>query len=259
MKIFKTLFILLLLVSIIPASAQTADEIIANYIENTGGSDAWSNIKSMKATGVASQGGMNYPFVQTVVNDGRMVILVDLQGQQFIPQAFDGENMWATNFQSMQAEASDAETSLNYKNNEAKEFPDPFINYAENGYTAELIGEETVEGTECYKITLTKNPLVVDGTEETNIVTYYFDKEDNVPVMSETTLTSGPGKGSKVQSIYSEYLEAGDVFIAHEISQKFNGQVGQTIKINEMEINGEVDESLFVMPVAAETPVEDKN
>ncbi len=258
MKIFKFLFILLALVAFQPTQAQTAEEIIANYIENTGGAEAWSNIKSMKVTGVAQQGGMNYPFVQTVVSDGRMVIVVDLQGQEFIPQAFDGENMWATNFQSMQAEAADAETSMNYKNNEANEFPDPFINYAENGYKLELIGEETVEGTECYKITLTKNPSMVDGAEEANVVTYYFDKENNVPVMSETTLTSGPGKGSTVQTILSEYLEAGDVYIAHEQSQKFNGQVGQTIKINEIEVNGEFVESLFVMP-AAETPVEDKN
>lgn len=257
MKTFKILFILLLMVAAVPVTAQTADEIIANYIENTGGMDAWMNIKSMKATGVAQQGGMSYPFVQTVMDDGRMVVVVDLQGQQFIPQAFDGENMWATNFQTMQAEASDAETSMNYKKNEANEFPDPFLNYKENGYKAELLGEETVEGTECYKIQITKNPVMVDGKEEANTVTYYFDKENNVPVMSETTLTSGPAKGATVQTIYSEYLEAGDVFIAYEQSQKFNGQVGQTIKINEVEINVEVDETLFKMP-ASNTTTDDK-
>lgn len=253
MKILKLLFILVLMVVAVPTTAQTAEEIIANYIENTGGMDAWKSIESMKATGVAQQGGMSYPFVQTAMADGRMVVFVDLQGQQFIPQAFDGENMWSTNFQTMQAEASDAETSMNYKINEAKEFPDPFLNYSENGYKVELIGEETVEGTECYKIQLTKNPVKVDGAEEANVVTYYFDKETGVPLMSETTLTSGPAKGATVQTIYSEYLEAGGVFIAYEQSQKFNGQVGQTIKINDVVINGEVDESMFNMPAASTT------
>ena len=252
MKLVKTLLIALLLVAITPLTAQTADEIIDNYIENTGGIDAWKNITNMKASGVAQMGGVDYPFEQTVMTDGRMVVVVDLQGQKFIPQAFDGENVWATNFQTMQAEASDAETSMNYKKNEAIEFPDPFVNYEANGYTVKLIGEETVEGTECFKIQLTKNPVMVDGAEEANVVTYYFDKENNVPVMSETALTSGPGKGSIVQTIYSEYLEAGDVYIAHAQSQKFNGQIGQTIKIKEILINGEVDESLFNMPAAAD-------
>jgi len=257
MKTFKTLFVALILIAMSPATAQDADKIIANYIENTGGMEAWKNMKTMKAKGVAQQGGMDYPFEQTIMADGRMVIVVDLQGQKFIPQAFDGEIMWSTNFQSMQAEAIDTETTMNYKINEAKEFPDPFINYAENGYAVEFISEETVEGTECYKIQLTKNPVMVDGKEEANVSTYYFDKENYVPIMSETTMTSGPSKGATVQTIYSEYLEAGDIYMAYEVSQKYNGQVGQTIKITDVVINGEVDEALFSMPVIT-TTTEDK-
>jgi len=41
MKILKTLFIALLLVAVAPVSAQTADEIIDNYFETTGGKDNW--------------------------------------------------------------------------------------------------------------------------------------------------------------------------------------------------------------------------
>jgi len=257
MKTVKTLFVALLIVAISPiATAQTADEIIANYFENTGGVDAWSAINNIKATGKADFGGQIFPFVQTVLKDGRMAIQIDLQGQTFVPQAFDGEKQWGTNFQSMQAEASDDETSTNYKRNEALEFPDPFFNYGEKGYSIELLGEETVEGVETYKIKLTKNPIMVDGAEEELFVTYYFDKENFVPIMQESTLPSGPQKGAVMQTLYSDYQELGDIFYPYTIMVKFGGQVAQAISVENMEINTEVDDALFKMPAAVE--VEEK-
>ena len=36
------------------------------------------------------------------------------------------------------------------------EFPDPFLNYKENGFTIALDGEETIDGAETFKIKLTK-------------------------------------------------------------------------------------------------------
>ena len=87
MKTLKTLFIILLVAAIVPANAQTADEIIENYFENTGGKEAWDKIESMQTTGDAMMGGQSYPFVQTTLSDGRMVVKVDLQGTSFIPQA----------------------------------------------------------------------------------------------------------------------------------------------------------------------------
>jgi len=260
MRTLKTLFIALLLLAFTPiTTAQTADEILANYFENTGGMEAWKNVKSMKTTGDAMMGGQTYPFVQTMTEEGKMVVNVDLQGMNFVPQAFDGDQMWTTNFQSMEAEAMDEETSVNYKNNEANEFPDPFLNYKDNGYTVELAGEETMEGTECFKIVLTKKPVMVDGVEKPNVNTYYFDKESFVPIVSESTINSGPMAGMTTQTVYSEYLEAGDLYLPFSIAQKFNGQVGQTIKISEVQFNTEIDGTTFKMPEPAEETEEDKN
>ena len=46
---------------------------------------------------------------------------------------------------------------------ESKDFPDAFFNYKEKGYTIELLGKEDLEGTETFKIKLTKTPMTVDG------------------------------------------------------------------------------------------------
>ena len=42
-------------------NAQTADEIIENYIENTGGAVNWAKVKSIKMNIIVSQMGMEIP------------------------------------------------------------------------------------------------------------------------------------------------------------------------------------------------------
>ncbi len=249
MKAVKILLIALLIIAVSPVgTAQTADEIIANYFENTGGIDAWNAIENLKSEGKADMGGQIFPFIQTMTKDGRMAVEIDLQGQTFVPQAFDGEKQWGTNFQSMQAEAADDETSTNYKRNEANEFPDPFLDYGKKGYSVELLGEETVEGAETFKIKLTKNPILVDGAEEDSFVIYYFDKENFVPIMQESTIPSGPQKGATVQTLFSDYQEAGAIFYPYTISVKYNGQLAQSISIEKLDMNVEIDDALFTMP-----------
>lgn len=247
MKTIKILAAAVLFTFASISQAQTAEEIVDNYFENTGGIDAWKEIKSMEMTGLAGMGPQEFPFTQTVMADGKMAIQIDLQGQKFTPQAFDGEQMWGTNFQSMKAEAMDAEASSNFKK-ESKDIIDTFLNYKEKGYTLELLGSETVEGTDTFKIQVTKAPVMVDGKEEPSVATFYFDKENFVPIMSEAAITSGPQKGATTQTLYSDYQEAGAIYYPHSLTVKFNGQVGQTIKVDEIKINTEVDESIFKMP-----------
>mgnify|MGYP003138057945 FL=1 len=61
MKIIKTLTLAFLITAMAPVSAQTADEIINNYFENTGGKAAWENLKSSKMTATAQAQGMEIP------------------------------------------------------------------------------------------------------------------------------------------------------------------------------------------------------
>lgn len=248
MKTLKsTLIAFFLLAGTAFLQAQTAEEIINNYFENTGGQDAWTKIENMKITGVAAFGPQEYPFTQFAMKDGRMAVEIELQGQKFIPQAFDGETLWSTNFQTMSPEASDSEASMNFKK-EAQDIIDAFLNYKDKGYSIEKLEDATVEGTETFKLKLTKQPNTIDGVEEENVTFYYFDKENFVPVMSESTISSGPQKGMMTQTLYSDYQEAGDIYYAYSITQKFNGQVGQSIRVDNIEINTDIDEAIFSMP-----------
>ena len=248
MKTLQYLLLTVFFAVALTTSAQTADEIVNTYIENIGGEDAWSEVETMTMTGIGRQQGVDYPFEAIYMEDGRYVIDVDLQGTSFIVEAFDGINAWAMNFNTQKAEASDSETSLNTKNQSKDQIVSPFFDYEDKGYNIELVGEDTWEGTDVYKVKLTKKPVMVDGKEEDNIEMFYFDKDNYVPIASEGKVTSGPAKGSLSQTIYSDYQEVDGKYIPFTIINKFNGQVGLEMKIESVAFNKDVDESIFDMP-----------
>jgi outer membrane lipoprotein-sorting protein len=251
MKILKTLFILLLMASVVPASAQTADEIISNYLENTGGAESWSSIEGIKYVGTANAQGMSIPIEYYQTKDGRQLLKINLQGQEMTQFSFDGEKMWTTNFMTMLPEEADAEATHNMKN-QAMDFPDPFVNYKEKGYTVELLGDETMEGTETFKIKLTRKPMLVDGAEEPNVTFYYFEKENFVPIATEAEVKQGPMKGQMVKDTLSDYQEVEGLYFPFAITM--GG--GQPVTMTEIVINPEIDEAMFAMPEVEET--EDK-
>ena len=116
MKTIKTLLILLLVAAFVPANAQTADEIIANYLENTGGAENWSNLEGFKLAGTANAQGMSIPVEIYQTKDGKMLVKINIQGQELTQVSFDGEKMWTTNFMTMQPEEADPDMTHNMKN-----------------------------------------------------------------------------------------------------------------------------------------------
>ena len=246
MKIVKTLGILFLLAVAVPTQAQTVDEIIDNYIENTGGADAWNSLKSMKMVASANAQGMEIPVEILSTKDGKQMIKINFQGQEIVQLAYDGETMWTTNFMTMQAEKSDAEATENMKRRSEGEFPMAFLDYKKKGFTAELMGSETKEGTDTFKVKLTQTPTMVDGAEVPNVTFYYFEKENFVPIATETEITEGPAKGQMSTSTMSDYQEVDGLYFPFDM-----GMQGQTITIKEIVINPEIDNAVFAFPAAA--------
>ena len=248
MRTIKTLFIALLMISTVSISAQTVDEIIDNFIENTGGLEAWNNLKSAKFVGSASGQGMDIPVVMVQTNDGKQHLTVTFQGQEFVQFAFDGETMWSTNFMTMLPEKNDNETTDIMKK-QAKDFPTPFLNYKEKGFTVELLGNETMEGIDTFKVQLTQEPLLVDGKEEPNVSYYYFDTENFVPIAVESIIRQGPTKGQTATTTFSDYDEVEGLYFAFSMNMN-----GQPITFSEIVLNPEIDDSIFAFPeVTTET------
>jgi len=137
MKTIKTLIIAFLIIAITPATAQTADEIINNYFENTGGKANWDKLDGIKMEAEANAQGMVIPVEIYQMKDGKQLVKINLQGQDMTQFSFDGETMWTTNFMTMAPEKSDQETTDNMKK-QVKDFPEWDLDNAKKRKQGEL-------------------------------------------------------------------------------------------------------------------------
>jgi len=246
MKKLTTLFFGLLAFSF-AALAQTADEIIANYFENTGGYENWGKLTGVKMKAKVNQQGLEIPLEIVQLADGRTYTKVSFQGQDLMQGVYDGTNFWSTNFQTMKPEKVTAEDLENFKLS-INDFPDPFYNYKAKGYTVELIGKETVEGTETFKIKLVKEPMTIDGQKVEDVTYYFFDTENFVPIVQESEIHSGQMKGAIGQTIFSDFQEVEGLYFPFTMAQGIKDGPSQPLTIEAIEINPTVDEKTFAFP-----------
>lgn len=243
----KTILTVMAVVIAVTVQAQTADEIITKYFENTGGKAKWEAVQGMKLFAKVNQGGMEIPIEMVQLKDGRQAQKITFQGKEIMQGVFDGTVLWSHNFMNMKAEKSDTEATENLKL-DIGEFPDPFLTYKARGLKAELLGKETIDGTETFKIKLTKKPIKVDGKQTENVVFYYFDAENFVPLMSESEIKSGPMKGKISQSKMSDYQEVEGLMMPFSMSQGIKGDASQPLNVTKIELNPKLDGKFFAYP-----------
>lgn len=241
MKTLKSLALVCFISFNSPLMAQTADEIIDAYFENTGGKEKWASLNGLKMNASVNQ-GIEIPVEIYQLKDGRQAVIVNFQGQEITQFAFDGETMWSTNFMTMQSEKSDSEMTENYKKT-AKDFPSPLFNYKDKGYSVELLENETIDGAETFKIKLTQKPIMVDGKELPNISYHYFDTDSFALIQSEAEIQQGPMAGQKSISKMSDYQEVDGLYFPFDL-----GMGGQSIKILSIDLNPEVEDKVFAFP-----------
>jgi hypothetical protein len=244
MKTLK-LSIFALLVSMFSASAtaQTADEVINKYLKTIGGAEKLRTLKSLKMEMSVNAQGMEIPVEMAMMTGGKMYVKIKIQGKEITQMAYDGNTMWSTNFMTMKAEKSDAETTENTKLSNA-DFPDALLDYKSKGYSAEFVGKETKEGTECYKVKFTKKPTTVSGVKTEDITYYFFDTENGLAIATETEIKQGDMKGQKALSTMSDYQEVeGGFMFPFALNQG-----GQEMKVKKIILNPVIDEKIFVFP-----------
>ena len=247
----KTLLFLMVIFAFSGAQqirAQTADEIIGNYLEAIGGEGNLKALQSVKMICKGRAQGTEIPITMYQKAPGKQRMDMVFQGQEMTQMSFNGEEGWSTNFMTMQAEKWDAEQSGIMK--AQMDFPDAFLDYKGKGYAVSLEGEEEVEGTACYKVRLTRQPITIDGKEEENFAYYFFDKDTYVPIMQQQFAKTGELKGQTTETYLSDFDEVGGVYFPHTIAQKLNGQSMFDLTIEKIEVNVEMDDNLFDFPEA---------
>lgn len=218
--------------------AQTADELIRKNIEARGGYETLKAVNTMKATGKIIQMGMEISFTLRKKRPNFVRLEGELQGQTFI-QAYDGETAWWINPFTGDPDAQKMPENQAKSLIDDADFDGQLVDYKEKGHSVEFVGKEDMEGTEVVKLKLT--------LKNGDVKYIYLDSEYYI----ELKVTSKTKQGEtelEVDAYLSDYKEVNGLMIPHAIESKMGGNTVSQIKLETVEMNVEVDDSIFKMP-----------
>lgn len=223
----------------VSAGAQTVDDVITKSIEAQGGLARLESVKTLRTSGKLSIQSFDVRFVEVAKRSDKVREEMTVQGLSQV-RAYDGKTAWQVNpFEGRRdPEMLSADDSKDLQID--ADIDGPLVNYKEKGYGAELVGHDSVEGTDCYKIKLT--------LKNGDIRYYYLDTDTFMELKLETQ-TSIRGSIQENETYYGDYEEVNGIYypFAFETGQK--GSVDRVkFTVEKVEQNVPLDDSLFSMP-----------
>jgi len=254
----KLSLLALVLFLALPLVAQelTADQVIAKNIEAHGGLAKLKAIKTAKVSGKMLVGpGIEAPMTLYMMRPDDMRMEISVQGLTAV-QAYDGQSKTGWGIMPFQGKKDPEPMSADEKKEVAEQAADgiegPFVDYQAKGNKVELLGKDKVEGSDAYKLKLTRPSGDVDVV--------YIDADSFLEVKQESKRTI---RGNEVEgdTNIGDYKEVDGVVMPFSIDSGRKGMPQrQKITIDKYEFNVPVEHSMFVMPVVpkAATPEEKK-
>lgn len=228
----KRIFLsLLLLAMAFTTKAQTADEIIAKHIDAVGGADNWKKVNSMKMEGVLQVQGTDVNVVVTVLHGKGMRQDISVMGMNGYEIVTPAEGWSFMPFQGQQEpEAMTPEKLAESQDN--MDAQGELLDYASKGHKVELMGKEDVEGTECFKLKVTK--------KGGSVSTLFIDPKSFYIVQSKT-IQKANGQEMEVTTSFSNYEKMPEgIVVAKSMTLPF-GEMNMT----KITVNAPVEESFF--------------
>jgi hypothetical protein len=244
------LALVFVLLSPLAALTQTVDEVIAKNIQAHGGKEKLKAVQTIRTTGKFTQGSFRAAFLQENKRPDKVREEFLIQGLAQI-QAYDGKTGWQISpfggRKDPELMSQDDVKSLQID----ADIDGPMVDYKEKGHKAELVGHDSVEGTECYKVKLT----LKNGD-----VRYYFLDVDSFLEIKMENQSNIRGAVVFTENYYGDYEQVNGLYFpfAFESGQK-GSQERTKFTVDKVELNVPLDDSLFSMPVTkAETKVNPK-
>jgi hypothetical protein len=225
----------------LPVQAQTVDEIVAHYLKTIGGMEKIQAVNTLRRTGKFNGGG---GFEAVIMQENKRGNSVreefSLQGMTGI-NAYDGKTGWkiepwggkkdpeALGEEEMKSIVEDAD------------FDGPLVNYKQKGNKIELLGMDQFEGTDTFKLKVTK----ANG----DVYVYYLDTDYYVPIKIDTKRMVR-GAEREYETVLGDYKEVNGWFLPFSYESSSKGSPDKVkIVYQKIEANVAIDDSRFHMPV----------
>jgi hypothetical protein len=226
------------------ARAQSVDEIISKNIQAHGGLEKIQSVKTMRSSGKVSFGSFQARFLQANVRPDKVREETIIQGLAQV-QGYDGTTGWQVNpFQGRKdAELLSADDLKSLQ--EDSDIDGPLVDYKSKGHTAELLGHDSVEGTDCFKVkVMLKNR---------DVRIYFFDADSFLELKVESqNIVRGTVQYS--ETFYGDYEQVNGIYYPFEYEQGQKGSSNRAkFTVEKIEINIPLADNLFSMPPSPPT------
>jgi zinc protease len=218
------------------ADLKTGEAVLDNYVEATGGAAAYAKIHNMVMKGSMGMPAMGLKGAVTInsAEPNKVNLSTEIVGVGKIVEGSDGSNAWT--FSAMQG------PQLKKGDELADSLREAFF-HKENEWrtiykSAELSGEEDVDGKPAYKVVLTPK----SGVPETQ----YYDKASGLMVRHQGIRKTAFGE-IPVDVAISGYSKECGVTLPHTMVQSVAGQKIE-LKIDTVECNSAIAPATFQPP-----------
>lgn len=217
--------------------SQSVDEIIEKHIVAHGGAENWNKVEALKITGQFTAFSLEEDYMCYKTKSGSYYSDYHL-GVENIVEGFNGKTGWTTDpWQEMDYARNLNSGEVNVFLQKA-EFFTPFFNYKEKGHKVEYTGLDTIDGLEVFTLKLTRSNEKVE--------TWYLDSKTYLEYLCKSDWIDF-ARVMPSEIFFDDFRTVDGLVIPFFTDRTF-WQRDRVLQIENVEINPEIDEKIFVMP-----------
>jgi outer membrane lipoprotein-sorting protein len=213
--------------------AQSADEVIGKHIEAIGGKDNWMKINTMKSEAMLNVQGADVSLTMYQVHNKankQQISVMNMEGYTIITQ----EAGWSF-MPFMGQTAPEAMTADQLAlSKEDLDIQGELLDYKAKGHTAEFLGKEDVDGTDCFKLKFIRK----SGSESSYLIdakTYY--------ILRRVSKIKANGQESDLIVNFSNYQKLPEGIVIPMTME--NSMLPAPITFSKVEVNPTIDNAIF--------------
>lgn len=224
------------------AQAMELDEVLARHYQARGGLEAITALDSYRVIGTMDSAGNISAYTLEGKRPGKLRLEFQAYGMTGI-QAVDGDAGWQVMpFMGIVEPAPMPTDELRGFRNQA-DIEGPLVNWQAKGHSVSLAGSEDIDGTEAWR-------LDVDLAGSDDRIVIWLDAERFLDLKWQVH-TQRQGQPMQMDIAMSDYRQVDGLTISHRLEQQIQGMPFiQVMTVDEYQVNADIDDARFRMPVA---------